>query len=131
MAGVYAYASSQSFSSSAGVPSPTYFWEVTQTLMFEKKITTDPRELNQNMWSCFLEDFQKLLKLILFKTHKEKSFFVSNKVTQTSMFASPYRFYAIENVGSNLQLKFTAGPKVSNTVQSFAESILSLQPSPT
>ena len=36
----------------------------------------------------------------MFKSHKDKSFFVSDQVTQTSMFASPYRLYATENVGS-------------------------------
>ena len=34
----------------AGVLSPTYLWEVTQTCMFMRKKCIDPRELNQNMY---------------------------------------------------------------------------------
>ena len=44
----------------------------------------------------------------MFKSHKDKSFFVSDQVTQTSMFASPYRFYSTENVGSA-----SSSPRVS------------------
>ena len=36
----------------AGVLSPTYFWEVTQTCMFMRKkmYSIDPRKFNQNMY---------------------------------------------------------------------------------
>ena len=77
---------------------PPYFWKVTQTCMFKKKFT-DQMEFYQNMFRWFLEDKIKIFKPFCSNLIKIRAFLFS----WTSMFPSPYRFYATENVGSTYE----------------------------